>query len=61
MTEQGNERRRDLNAVCWAGWFFLPFNFSPSPSHHILDVLFQNCFSHFVGLCLQSMKALVLR
>lgn len=40
------EEERDLNAVCWAGWFFSPFNFFLSPAHYILDVLFQNCFSH---------------
>lgn len=58
---KGIREERDLNAVCWAGWFFLPFNFFLSPAHYILDVLLQNCFSHFVRQCLQSMKALAWR
>lgn len=61
MTEQGNERRERLKCRLLGWLFFLPFNFFPSSSHHILGVLLQNCFSHFVGLCLQSMKGLVLR
>lgn len=33
------EKDRDLNAVCWAGWFFLPFNFF-SP---LLIILWISC------------------
>lgn len=54
LNKRRREEERDLNAVCWAGWFFafclLAFNFISSPSHHVLDALFQHCFSHFVGL-----------
>lgn len=45
------EEERDLNAVCWAGWFFLPFNFFSSP---LLIIFWMSCSKTvlvILGIC----------